>query len=245
MKPELKRIETTLDRLADQSPVIDNPSPWETQPDPMGWDSEASSDANRSISMTVEAFSDQKQSGKTPVLPKLKPPSFTNHRNAANPALAMTLLQEIEAIVGGWQKELHQTLRQIQDIYLEGPIVDGWLESHSREPEVGVEALRQAVDKGHAKSVHQLMDYVEELCNQPDEKVTCESPRTGYRLVGMDENGQFWSRPCPPEQIPRVSVAIARYQKLRLLLNRKEDLETRLSQLAETLVVLHSHLSEN
>ncbi|MBD2744596.1 hypothetical protein [Coleofasciculus sp. FACHB-1120] len=245
MKPELKRIETTLDRLAEQSPVIENPTPWENQPDPMGWGSDASSDANRSISMTVESFSDQKQSGKTPVLPKLKAPSFTNHRNAANPALAMTLLQEIEVIVGGWQKELHQILRQIQDIYLEGPIVDGWLESHAREPEVGVEALRQAVHKGHAKSVHQLMDYVEELCNQPDEKVTCESPRAGYRLVGMDENGQFWSRPCPPEQIPSVSVAIARYQKLRLLLNRKEDLETRLSQLAETLVVLHSHLSEN
>ncbi|MBD1931410.1 MULTISPECIES: hypothetical protein [Cyanophyceae] len=236
MKPELKRIETTLHQLSDKNPEIGN------QPDGMGWRSQTP-DAAPSISMTVESWTDQKQSGKTPVLPKLKAPSFTNHRNAANPALATTLLQEIEVIVSGWQKELHQILRQIQDLYLEGPIVDGWLESHAREPEVGVEVLREAVETGHAASVHQLMDYVEE-CNQPDGNVTCESPRTGYRLVGLDGEGQLWSRPCPPEQVPTVSVAIARYQKLRQLLVRKQDLETRLSQLAETLIVLHGHLQD-
>ncbi len=39
-------------------------------------------------------------------------------------------------------------------------------------------------------------------------------------------------------------MAIARYQKLRQLLGRKQHLETRLSQLAETLVILHSHIQQ-
>jgi len=51
-----------------------------------------------------------------------------------------------------------------------------------------------------------------------------------------------WSRPCPSEQIPSVSLAIARYQRLRQLLARKQQLETRLNQLAETLLVLQDHL---
>jgi hypothetical protein len=89
------------------------------------------------------------------------------------------------------------------------------------------------------------MDYVQEVLNQPDAKVTCESPRTGYRLCGLDAAGQTWSRPCPPDQVASVSLAIARYQKLRQLLTRKQDLETRLSQLAETLIVMHSHLSKD
>jgi hypothetical protein len=150
----------------------------------------------------------------------------------------MNLLQEIEAIVAGWQKELQTIVRQIQDIYMEGPIVDGWLESHAREAQEGVTAVRHA-------EVDRLMDYVEELLHQPDATVTCESPRTGYRLCGLNSDGQFWSRHCPPEQVPSVSLAIARYQKLRQLLSRKQDLETRLSHLAETLVVMHSHLSKD
>jgi hypothetical protein len=38
-------------------------------------------------------------------------------------------------------------------------------------------------------------------------------------------------------------MAIARYQRLRLLLSRKQYLETRLSQLAETLVTVHGQLN--
>lgn len=40
-------------------------------------------------------------------------------------------------------------------------------------------------------------------------------------------------------------MAISHYQKLRQLIDRKDYLETRLSQLAETLVVLHGHLSQD
>ncbi|PSB18578.1 hypothetical protein C7B65_14885 [Phormidesmis priestleyi ULC007] len=192
------------------------------------------------LKVFVQPFSVEETEAKIPNLPKLKAPSFSSHRNGANPALATNLLIEIQTIVEGWQTELHQILRQIQDLYLEGPIVDGWLESHSREPEVDSSVLRHA-------EVDRLMDYVEEICSTQDpqnQPVACESPRTGYRLCGLNPDGQLWSCPCPSEQVASLGLAIARHQKLRQLLGRKQDLETRLNHLAQTLVVMHSHLKE-
>lgn len=191
-----------------------------------------------SFSMAVQPFPAQQHGERRPTLPKLKSPSISNHRHGANPALAMNLLHEIETIVANWQQELQTIVRQIQDLYLEGPIVDGWLDSHDRKVEEGQQQVRQA-------NADRLRDYVEESFNQPNAKVTYQSPRTGYRLCGLDANGQYWSEPCPPDQVASVSLAIARHQKLKQLLSRKQDLETRLCQLAETLVVMHSHLSKN
>jgi hypothetical protein len=186
---------------------------------------------------SVETFPAQENGGKTPSLPKFKTPSFSNHRHGANPALAMNLLQEIQVHVAGWQQELQTIMQQIQDLYLEGPIVNGWLESNPKEPEQpGTVTLRHA-------EVDQLMNYVEEICTT-GAKDAYQFARTGYRLCGLDESGKVWSRPCPPDQVAAVSMAIARHQKLRQLLGRKQDLETRLSQLAETLVVLHSHIQQ-
>jgi hypothetical protein len=186
---------------------------------------------------SVPTFPVQDIGGKTPNLPKFKNPSFSNHRHGANPALAVNLLQEIQENVISWQKELQNILQQIQDIYLEGPIVNGWLESNPRETEKGGTATLR-----HGE-VERLMDYVEEIC-AAGAKVSYQSPVNGYRLCGLDAAGKVWSRPCPAEQLPGVSLAIARYQKLRQLLGRKQYLETRLSQLAETLVILHSHIQQ-
>jgi hypothetical protein len=185
----------------------------------------------------VETFPVDDIGGKTPNLPKFKNPSFSNHRHGANPGLAVNLLQEIQEHVIGWQQELQKILQQIQDIYLEGPIVNGWLESNPRETEQGGTATLR-----HAE-VERLMDYVEEICADGG-KVSYKSTATHYRLCGVDASGKVWSRPCPPDQLPAVSLAIARYQKLRQLLGRKQYLETRLSQLAETLVILHSHIQQ-
>lgn len=185
----------------------------------------------------VQTFPAQDGANKTPSLPKFKNPTFSSHRHGANPALAMNLLQEIQEHVAGWQQELQTILQQIQEIYLEGPIVNGWLESNPREPEQGGTATLR-----HAE-VDRLMDYVEEICTNGGQ-VSYQSSRAGYRLCGLDTSGKVWSRPCPPDQVPTVSMAIARHQKLRQLLGRKQYLETRLSQLAETLVVLHSHIQQ-
>jgi hypothetical protein len=186
---------------------------------------------------SVKAFTTPETQTKTPNLPKFKTPSFSNHRHGANPAFAMTLLQEIQETVGTWQSELQIILQQIQDIYLEGPVINGWLESNPQEAEPGGTATLR-----HAE-VERLMDYVQEIC-QPGDKVSFSSSSTGYRLCGVDAAGKVWSRPCPVDQVPSVSMAIARYQKLRQLFARKQYLETRLSQLAETLVGLHSQIQQ-
>jgi hypothetical protein len=187
---------------------------------------------------SVETFPAQETGGKAPSLPKFKSPSFSNHRHAANPALAMNMLQEIQEVVAAWQRELQKILKQIQDIYLEGPIINGWLESNVQEvePQKGTATLRHA-------EVDQLMNFVEEICATASQN-NPSSIKTGYRLCGVDDAGQVWSRPCPPEQIPNVSVAIARYQRLRQLLAKQQYLENKLHQLSETLVVLHSHIQQ-
>lgn len=241
MKPELQRIETALNKLT-QDGSTDNQKSSASgtkQTNAVNRPSQANRQgSDPSFSVAVQPYPAHKNHTKTPTLPKFKSPSFSNHQHAANPALAMSLLQEIEAIVSVWQQELQTIGRQIQDIYIDGPIVDGWLESHPRETSESPDAVRHA-------ETDRLMDYVPEEWNQPNAKVTCETPRTGYRLCGLDANGKFWSRPCPPDQVASVSVAIARHQKLRQLLTRKQDLETRLSQLAETLIVMHGHLSKD
>jgi hypothetical protein len=173
-------------------------------------------------------------------LPRVVTSGFTTHRNAANPALATNLLKEIEVLVSGWQVELQQILKQIQDIYLEGAIVDGWLESYSQE-ELDSPTLRHA-------EVDCLMDYVEKTWGDGTGSIEPTPPTpnpSGYRLCGLNEDGQLWFRHCPPEQVPVVSLAIARYQKLKLLLVRKQSLETRLSQLAETLIAMHAELKQD
>jgi hypothetical protein len=237
MKPELQRIEDTLHQL--KSPAAASGQP--------------TASGNRAYSFTVvskpkhapgeaavavQPFVADPQ--KTPSLPKLKVPSLTNHRHSANPALSLNLLKEIEGIASGWHTSLNQVVQQIQDLYIEGPIVDGWLESHPRKPETGSEettGLRPA-------EVDSLMSYVAELCDLPQGNVTCESPQPGYRLCGLDADGKVWSKPCPPEQVASVGLAIARHQRLRQLLARKRQLEARLGRLAKTLIVLHSHLQE-
>jgi hypothetical protein len=95
-----------------------------------------------------------------------------------------------------------------------------------------------------------LMDYVESICNTnpvsspPAPSSTEEAVRTDYRLCGLDADGQLWSRPCPTQQVPYVSLAIARYQKLRILLGTKQTLENRLNQLIQSLTVLSGQIQK-
>jgi hypothetical protein len=187
---------------------------------------------------SVPAFPAQESGEKTPTLPKFKTPSFSNHHHRANPALAMNMLQEIQEKVANWQIELQRIVQNVQDIYLEGPIINGWLESNAQAPNTDITATIR-----HAE-VDQLMNYVEEICAN-GEKESYKPLHTDYRLCGVDTAGQVWSRPCSVDQVPSISIAIARHQRLRQLLGRKQDLENRLSQLAETLVMLHSHIQQS
>ncbi len=190
----------------------------------------------------VRPFPSQQNGSETPALPRSKPPSFSSHRHAVNPNLAIGLLKEVETVVIGWQLTLEQTVLEIQALYMEGPIVDGWLESHpSGSPQVmqpiGAATLRHA-------EIDRLMDYVEEICRTPHATEPNEASRTGYRLCGLDADGQLWSRPCPSQQVPYVSLAIARYQKLRILFAKKQSLENRLNQLIQSLTLLHGQMQD-
>lgn len=178
-------------------------------------------------------------------LPQVRAQGFTSHRNAANPALTVNLLKEIQTIVEVWQQELQQLSRQIQNLYQEGPIVDGWLESYT-QPEGSAPQFRHA-------EVDCLINYVEqEWGHAPESPSASETPQppkpelnsAGYRLCGLNEDGQLWFRHCPPEQVVVVSLAIARYQKLQTLVTQRQQRESRLSHLAETLIQIHFDLSQ-
>lgn len=75
--------------------------------------------------------------------------------------------------------------------------------------------------------------------SQPDDPT-----HSSYRLCGLDEDGQIWSRDCPAEQIPDISLAIVRYQRLRTLLNRKQQVETQFNRLTQVLVEAHKNIAE-
>lgn len=152
--------------------------------------------------ITVQPFTVATDALKEPSLPRVKTPNFSQHRHSTNPSFAMSLLQDIALVVQQWQLELESIHQQIQGIYMEGPIVDGWLEADT----------------------------------------STEGEVKGYRLCGLNPNGQLWSRPCPPDQLPGLSVAIARYQTLRQTMAQKHRLEVRLKQLGEALAVLRSRL---
>ncbi len=263
MKPELKRIEATLGQLnlSQGHSIVDKPLYMQTGNTQAG-DTQAGVQPrevldSRSASLPhvsgqipgqsspvqaspVQAFPVQ-GNPKTLSLPRSKPPTFSSHRHAANPSLAVNLLQEIEAKVTVWQQDLEQIIQQIRSLYEEGPIVEGWLESYSPGTPQIVQSDRGATLR-HAE-VDRLMDYIEEICSAkpvPSEKTI----GTSYRLCGLDAEGQLWFRSCPAQQVPYVSLAIARYQKLRILLDKKQTLENRLQQLVQTLTLLHSQLEE-
>lgn len=116
--------------------------------------------------------------------------------------------------------EVGEVIGQIESLYREGPIVDGWLESYACESIPSSDRTVDDVD---------TLEYVK-AGSLEQEKVVYEAPRSCYRLNGVSATGQSWSYPCPIEQLPSVSVAIARYEKLMQLLDRKRDLEKRLHQ---------------
>ncbi|MFZ9738151.1 MAG: hypothetical protein ACO3EZ_09105 [Prochlorotrichaceae cyanobacterium] len=152
--------------------------------------------------ITVQPFAVQQDIFKEPSLPRLKQVQLKSHRHSSNPVFPLSLLQDIATIVEDWQAQLEGLHEQVQAIYLDGPIVDGWLEAEA----------------------------------------TLDGVIQGYRLCGLDDQGQMWVRPCPPDQLPSVSTAIARYQHLRQVLAQKQALEVRFQQLGETLAMVRSSL---
>lgn len=172
-------------------------------------------------------------SSRLPNLPRAKRPSISSHRHDANPAMALKVLEDIQGAVEGWHQELHLLLRQIQDLYLEGPIVEGWLETiaedetSSPQPDFDSAVLRHA-DPGD------LAGYVNRRWGQAaDNLPRGDNPR--YQLCQLDADGQMHCQLCPPDQLGYITMAVARYQRLRQYLSQKHYLEARLKRAVEVL----------
>ncbi len=263
MKAGLQRIEATLTQLTPQTVATAEPTPT-TEPTPQESCSfqigvgvkpgratpsmpsllntvvlpPATASAKPSVNQTVPLTHPLSPSVPAlPDLPRHKIVHFSTHRHATNPNLAISLLKEMEAVVVRWQRELQQVSAQIHQLYSEGPIIDGWLES---QPHPG--AAESPTPLSHVE-ITRLLDSVQALLQTENPQViTLESPKAGYRLCRLDSDGQMVCRPCPAEQVPAVSLAIARYQKLRQLLARQQHLETRLKRLVQSLVDVHGDL---
>jgi len=166
---------------------------------------------------------------------QIKNQSNSSHLYISNSALPMNLLADLQKKVIQWQNSLIDIHQKIQAIYQEGPLLDCWLESH-QNISFSVSNQTRKANQDH------LMGYIEELT---ENNISYQSPRFGYHLCGRDKTGKIWSQSCPADQVGEVTIAIARYQKLQQLLAEKKKIETRLTQLAESLVILHSSICDH
>ncbi len=189
-------------------------------------------------------FPVQAQLSHLPLLPRRKLPTFSRHRHDANPALAVKVLQDIQMAVEAWHQDLKQTVHRIQALYMEGPIVDGWLETIDKQP--GQVAALDAALLRHGDP-QALSGYVEQLCQSLESPAEPAAPgtdlgRPGYRLCSLDSDGRVQYFPCPPEQLSSISLAIARHQKLRQLLDHKQFLEAKLKRTVDMMTTSRDNL---
>ena len=213
MKADLNKILAALQQL-EQNPNVSESRPFTT------------SNLDSTVGITSETTSKAVQPDASAPIPPLQPNSqaptlpIFDSNSAKNPPAEEPSLVEISPPT--LIQDLQQIIQQIESLYREGPIVDGWLESY---------ACESTPSNDNTVDMATPLEYVKAAGSLKEDKVICEAPRSCYRLNGVSPTGQQWSYPCPIEQLPSVSLAIARYEKLLQLLDRKHDLETRLKSL--------------
>lgn len=222
MKADLKRIEATLQNLGISTASYPKPPATENRSYSFEIGSTTQKGGKDRLipAPPVQRFPPQQNTYQEPVLPNFNS-SINRNRSGSNPASKKNSLPDYTN-AATCRAEIQKIVAQIKHLYLEGPIVDGWLESQQYT------LPKNMMQRG--ESVEPKMDYVQEVLNFEQGKVTCESPRAGYLLCGLDAAGKKWSRPCPLEQLPSVSIAIARHQKLQQLLERKHYFESYFKQ---------------
>ena len=159
-----------------------------------------------------------------PQFAKLEAPKFSNLRQDANPILAVHMIQEIYKMTTAWQEELKEIEQRILNVSATGPILAAWLESRTIKPsDTGEQIPTPYVE----------IDAI---------ALTTVDPQASYRLCGLDEYGELWTRPCLLPEILSVSSSIARYQQLKDLKERKQQVELYIRQILEDLVLLRMKL---
>jgi hypothetical protein len=173
-----------------------------------------------------------------PLLPRAQRPTFSSHRNDANAALALDLLADVQGAIVGWHQALRDILLEIQELYMSGPIVDGWLESTNRQTnQTDLDEHAAILRHGDPE---QVAAYVDQLAQQAQADATQQGSQ--YRLCTLDAEGQMQCQACPPGQLGVISQAIARNQKLRQLVSQKQYLEAKLKRASEALEVTRKAL---
>lgn len=225
MKPELKRIEAALQQAAKQyiaSNVVSGEieaMPELPPPPSLGELAEASARFRVDGSLPTRTEQPRSASAALPTT-TVYTTLLTNPTVERAPSLPeFTASQESQRFVALTNSAL--AINLIQD--LQG-MVSTWLTALDEV----IQIIQGLYEEGP------IIDGWLEASNPGD-------PST-YRLCGLDEDGQLWCRFCPVEQVPDVSLAIARYQRLQILLTRKRSLESQLNTLTESLVSVHGQL---
>lgn len=185
----------------------------------------------------------------TVMLPPVHSEDFTSQRHEVNPALALNLLNDIQSQILQWQKQIRHLVKALHTLHAQGPMVEGWLESVTTARQTETRHTEQGPDAtllrhGDTEALLQYIDSIDSRASQGDATNTAQkqSPGTEYRLCSLDENGQVRSQPCPPEQMGVVSIAIARHQKFKQLLEQKAVVDAKLQQAVDQLTVVRSSL---
>ena len=153
-------------------------------------------------------------------------PKFSNFRQDANPILAAHMLQEMYKLVTQWQQELQEIESESLSVTTSGTVLAAWLESRTFKPSSQGAAI---------PTPYITVDSID---------ITTVDPQAAYRLCGLDEYGQLWTRPCSMAEILTVSQAIARYQQLKDLTDRQHQIEQHIRQVLEDLVHLRLKLED-
>ena len=153
-------------------------------------------------------------------------PKFSGLRQDANPILAAHMLQEMYKMVTEWQQELEEIETKSLNVTVSGPVLAAWLESRT---------FKLGSTGAEIPTPYVTVDAID---------LTDVDPQAGYRLCGLDQDGKLWTRPCPMAEILIVSRSIARYQQLKGLTDRKQQLEQYIRQVLEDLVHLRLKLED-
>jgi hypothetical protein len=200
-------------------------------------DKQPNATSSASVSYAVKQSSPAEPAA-LPLLPRAQRPSFSSHRNDANAALALDLLADVQSAIVGWHQALRDILLEIQELYMSGPIVDGWLESTNRQTnQTDLDEHAAILRHGDPE---QVAAYVDQLAQQAQADATQQGSQ--YRLCTLDAEGQMQCQACPPGQLGVISQAIARNQKLRQLVSQKQYLEAKLKRASEALEVTRKAL---
>lgn len=180
------------------------------------------------------------------------PEAFVSQRHEVNPAIALSLLKDVQTTIGMCQAAQRQIIQALQMLYAQGPMVDGWLQSS--QPINPDQPRREGADDAILRhgDIDTLMRYVEALEQGCEEsageeciEAAMDNSTTQYQLCSLKEDGSVQSQVCPPEQMAAVSVAIARYQKFKQLMSQKQLIETKLEQAVESLTGLRNRLQQD